>query len=122
MIGWRPDNEDAHIADLHINRKLKLDCNELSIFGVFDGHGSKYVSKFCSSFYTKELIQEKDLLTDTENVLINHNFQLDDCIKTPKGMEIIKAIAKDEDFSTDIDFKKEVLLSKDKEKNYLNKI
>ena len=41
MRGWRLDNEDAHIADVHLNKDGKFDCNELSIFGVFDGHGSK---------------------------------------------------------------------------------
>ena len=43
MQGWRCGMEDAHIAlDLH-----GKDGEEISVYGVFDGHGGKEVAEYC---------------------------------------------------------------------------
>jgi serine/threonine protein phosphatase PrpC len=39
MQGWRKGMEDSHIAALDIE-------NDISVFGVFDGHGGCEVAKF----------------------------------------------------------------------------
>jgi len=41
MQGWRVTMEDAHILSLDF-------CENLSFFGVFDGHGSSIIAKFCA--------------------------------------------------------------------------
>jgi len=45
--GLRPQNEDKHIILLNINGE-DTKKPPVNIFGVFDGHGGKYVSKFLS--------------------------------------------------------------------------
>lgn len=39
MQGWRTNMEDSHIC----NAKL---TDDVSVFGVFDGHGGKEVARF----------------------------------------------------------------------------
>jgi len=38
--------EDAHIAKLNVEKNI-------SIFGVFDGHGGMEVSEFCKRYFIK---------------------------------------------------------------------
>lgn len=49
--------EDAHISctDLAAIDSSVNDDN-ISVFGVFDGHGGKEVAKFCQVYFLKELI------------------------------------------------------------------
>jgi protein phosphatase 1G len=51
MQGWRRTMEDAHIcaAKLH-------DRADMSLFGVFDGHGGAEVAQFCAKYFIRELI------------------------------------------------------------------
>jgi len=48
MQGWRNTMEDAHItrADL---------TNDISVFGVFDGHGGKEAAIFVEKHFLEEL-------------------------------------------------------------------
>ena len=48
--GWRPSNEDAHVACLDIG-------NGNSFFGVFDGHGGPEVAIYVSQHIVQTLIQ-----------------------------------------------------------------
>lgn len=45
--------EDAHIAHLDIEENI-------SIFGVFDGHGGAEVAKFCKENFLKELLKNEE--------------------------------------------------------------
>eukprot|EP00747_Dinoflagellata_sp_TGD_P168418 gnl/TRDRNA2_/TRDRNA2_194744_c0_seq1.p1 gnl/TRDRNA2_/TRDRNA2_194744_c0~~gnl/TRDRNA2_/TRDRNA2_194744_c0_seq1.p1 ORF type:complete len:383 (-),score=89.64 gnl/TRDRNA2_/TRDRNA2_194744_c0_seq1:82-1230(-) len=51
MQGWRPDQEDAHVANADIGEEL-AGCG---IYCVFDGHGGKAVSAFCKLNFVAEL-------------------------------------------------------------------
>lgn len=48
MKGRRKTNEDAHIVKTYLNRNnnSKKDYAKVNIYGVFDGHGGPYVSKY----------------------------------------------------------------------------
>jgi hypothetical protein len=54
MQGWRRTMEDAHIcaAKLH-------DRDDMSLFGVFDGHGGAEVAQFCAKYLTRELLNSE---------------------------------------------------------------
>lgn len=49
MQGWRNGMEDAHILETNIKGE------DISIFGVFDGHGGKEVAKFVERHYINEI-------------------------------------------------------------------
>ena len=54
MQGWRKRQEDAHISDISIGEDKSID-----VFGVFDGHGGKEISKFVSNHFSDELKKRK---------------------------------------------------------------
>ena len=47
MQGWRLNMEDAHIAELELDAS-----KQLSLFGVFDGHGGREVATYCRKHFT----------------------------------------------------------------------
>jgi protein phosphatase 1G len=49
MQGWRKSMEDAHITALDIIE------GEVSLFGVFDGHGGQEVAIFVENHFVDEL-------------------------------------------------------------------
>jgi len=49
MQGWRNGMEDSHICETNI------DGEDISIFGVFDGHGGKEVAKFVELHFVEEI-------------------------------------------------------------------
>ena len=58
--GWRRNMEDAHIASTDISKYVKdveFKTDNMSVFGVFDGHGGKEVAKFAQLKFIRELTQ-----------------------------------------------------------------
>lgn len=51
MQGWRNGMEDAHICATDIGGE------DISIFGVFDGHGGKEVAKFVELHFVEEIVK-----------------------------------------------------------------
>jgi len=51
MQGWRKSQEDSHIADCDI-------AENISVFGVFDGHGGKEVSIYVKKHFTNLLTSD----------------------------------------------------------------
>ena len=49
MQGWRKSMEDAHVTNLDVIE------GEVSVFGVFDGHGGCEVARFVESHLVDEL-------------------------------------------------------------------
>jgi len=103
MQGWRVSMEDAHIAVLSlieeiekINKEIeskkddnseeneknktidKID-NDMSFFGVFDGHSGGIISKYASKELHKILMNDEDFkLKNYEKALKSAFFKLDD--------------------------------------------
>lgn len=53
MQGWRNTMEDSHITKVDLTP-------EISVFGVFDGHGGKEVAYFVERHFIEELMKNKN--------------------------------------------------------------
>ena len=51
MQGWRTKMEDSHIAQTNLP-------NNVSVFGVFDGHGDKHVATHIAERIPEEIRKE----------------------------------------------------------------
>ena len=95
MQGWRKRQEDAHISAISKGEKKDID-----VFGVFDGHGGKEISKFVSNHFTEEFMNNKNLLTDMPLALKETFIKMDEIMTKPESIEEIKKyarISKEED-------------------------
>ena len=89
MQGWRKRQEDAHISALSLGDEKKID-----VFGVFDGHGGKEISKFVSEHFIDELTKNNNLNTDMTQALKETFIKMDEIMQTPKSIEEIKKYAR----------------------------
>lgn len=55
LIGWRNTMEDAAITKTDLTP-------EISLFGVFDGHGGKEVSYYVEKHFTEELLKNTNFI------------------------------------------------------------
>ena len=85
MQGWRKRQEDSHIAAISKGEK-----NDIDIFGVFDGHGGKEISKFVSNHFIDELIKNKNISKDMSLALKETFLKMDEIMQTKDGLEEIK--------------------------------
>jgi hypothetical protein len=51
MQGWRRTMEDSHICTAKLRER-----DDMSMFGVFDGHGGAEVAQFCAKYFIRELV------------------------------------------------------------------
>ena len=89
MQGWRKRQEDAHISALSLGDEKKID-----VFGVFDGHGGKEISKFVSEHFIDELTKNNNLNTDMTQALKETFIKKEEIMQTPKSIEEIKKYAR----------------------------
>ena len=89
MQGWRKRQEDAHISAISLGEKKDID-----VFGVFDGHGGKEISKFVSNHFTEELEKNGNFKKDMSLALKETFIKMDAIMQTPESIEEIKKIAK----------------------------
>ena len=85
MQGWRKRQEDAHVAALSQGEK-----KDINIFGVFDGHGGKEISKFVSNHFIDELIKNENISKDMSLALKETFLKMDEIMQTKEGIEEIK--------------------------------
>lgn len=85
MQGWRKRQEDAHLAAVSQGDKKDID-----LFGVFDGHGGKEISKFVSNHFLKEFVANKNLPSDMKLALKETFIKMDEIMQTKEGIEEIK--------------------------------
>ncbi|KAG0619205.1 hypothetical protein M758_4G123500 [Ceratodon purpureus] len=88
MQGWRESMEDAHTAILNVDKDTST-----SIFGIFDGHGGKVVSKFCAKHLHKEVVKSEayangDLGASLENAFL----RMDEMMKGAKGWKELQIL------------------------------
>ena len=89
MQGWRKRQEDAHVSAVSLGEKKNID-----VFGVFDGHGGKEISKFVSNHFAKELEINKNVGTDMSLALKETFIKMDEIMQTPDSIEEIKKYAR----------------------------
>ena len=89
MQGWRKRQEDAHISAVSQGEGKDID-----VFGVFDGHGGKEISKFVSNHFTEELIKNSNLKTNMKQALKETFIKMDEIMQTEESIEEIKKYAR----------------------------
>ena len=89
MQGWRKRQEDAHVSAVSQGEKKNI-----NVFGVFDGHGGKEISKFVANHFTEELIKNTNLSTDVPLALKETFIKMDEIMVTPESIEEIKKYAR----------------------------
>jgi len=79
MQGWRRSMEDSHIAHVGLP-------NNVSLFGVFDGHGGQEVALFVKKYFAKELVKLASYKSqDYKSALEQTFFKMDSLMETAKG-------------------------------------
>jgi len=88
MQGWRVSMEDAHL--------IKPDFQgDLSLFGVFDGHGGKEVAEFVAKNLCEQLVSLPSFkMKNYEQSLIDCFLKMDQLIDTAKGRKALQEIAR----------------------------
>lgn len=90
MQGWRKRMEDSHISDIGIDPG-----NQISLFGVFDGHGGKEVSQFVKKYFTQEFLNSKSFkIGNFKNSLIETFLRMDELMLENNGKVELKKYAK----------------------------
>ena len=126
MQGWRKRQEDAHVAVVSKGEK-----KDINVFGVFDGHGGKEISKFVSNHFIEELIANKNLSTDMSLALKETFLKMDELMQTKEGIDEIKKYArqskedderqsKNEPANSQLKLLEQLMPAKDPEANDIN--
>ena len=126
MQGWRKRQEDAHVAGVSKGEK-----KDINVFGVFDGHGGKEISKFVSNHFIEELIANKNLSTDMSLALKETFLKMDELMQTKEGIDEIKKYArqskedderqsKNEPANSQLKLLEQLMPAKDPEANDIN--
>lgn len=93
MQGWRVNMEDAHIAKFNI-------APDVSVFGVFDGHGGKEVARFVERHFIEELLKNQSFKNGDYGASLTENFlRMDELLNTPEGRKELAAIKSGDDDS-----------------------
>jgi len=93
MQGWRVNMEDAHIAKFNI-------APEVSIFGVFDGHGGKEVARYVERHFIEELLKNQSFKNGDYGASLTENFlKMDELLQTTEGRKELAAIKSGDDDS-----------------------
>lgn len=74
MQGWRKNMEDAHIAVCDLDCQQAAADEQLSIFGVFDGHGGKEVALFTKDYFVKELVSNEAFQQKNYSLALKQTF------------------------------------------------
>jgi len=85
MQGWRTSMEDAHLTHLDFD-------DNLSLFGVFDGHGGKEVAHYASRHFSETLKSRPTYSTDLGTALQEAFLNLDEQMRSKKGRKELREI------------------------------
>ena len=102
MQGWRKRQEDAHLASVSNCEK-----KDIHVFGVFDGHGGKEISKFVSNHFMEELLKNKNLSSDMSLALKETFIKMDEIMQTKEGVEELKKYSRQSKEEDDLQSKNE---------------
>ena len=94
MQGWRVNMEDDHIADIDTEK-------EISVFGVFDGHGGQEVAKFCAKHFVEELKKNPNFASGKYKEALQETFlHMDVMILKDEGQAELKGLKMDSESGT----------------------
>ena len=83
--------EDTHIACTTLP-------NDISIFGVFDGHGGSEMAHYVKKHFIPTLLKNKAFLSqDYESALYQTFLAMDEMIQTQEGQQEIKSLMEEEE-------------------------
>jgi serine/threonine protein phosphatase PrpC len=86
MQGWRKSQEDSHIAATDV-------AENVSVFGVFDGHGGKEVSIYVKKHLVNELKSLASFKSGNYESALREVFKrMDDLLLTTTGEQELKKI------------------------------
>lgn len=89
MQGWRKTMEDAHVTALDVIE------GEVSVFGVFDGHGGCEVARFVENHLVEELKKNENFKKGNyRQALIDVFIALDKMLLTDAGKKELAKISK----------------------------
>lgn len=89
MQGWRHSMEDAHIARLDLTP-------ELSLFGVFDGHGGQEVAKFCEKFFPQILLQSEHFAAGKYKEALQETYlKMDEMLASEASLDVLKEFSEE---------------------------
>lgn len=110
--------EDAHIATISVGPN-----NHYHIFGVFDGHGGKEVSRFAKKHFVEELLNNQNFKRDDIKSALEETFlKIDQLLLTDEGKKELKKYykqSKKEDDEQDKEMKKKNKIRNDDFAQYL---
>jgi len=88
MQGWRKTMEDAHVTSLDVIE------GEISVFGVFDGHGGCEVARFVENHLVDELKKNENFKKGNyRQALIDVFLVLDRMLLTESGKKELVRIS-----------------------------
>jgi serine/threonine protein phosphatase PrpC len=80
---------------------------DIHVFGVFDGHGGKEISKFVSNHFMEELLKNKNLPSDMSLALKETFIKMDEIMQTKEGVEELKKYSRQSKEEDDLQSKNE---------------
>ena len=89
--GWRTKMEDSHIAQTGL-------ANNVSVFGVFDGHGGAEVAIFVKKHFTATLIKNENFIKSDYKKALHETFiKMDELLRTKEGIKELKEYKENEE-------------------------
>ena len=83
MQGWRDQMEDSTLTLLKLDEPL----SDISLFGIFDGHGGPMVSKICEQSFPLEICRQARSCDDLTTVLERAYTEIDAFLQTTGSLK-----------------------------------
>ena len=86
MQGWRDQMEDAALSLLKMDDPL----SDVSIFGIFDGHGGPMVAKICEQSFALEICRQAKSTSDLKIALEKSYTEIDAFLQTTGSLKNLR--------------------------------
>lgn len=96
MQGWRDSMEDAHLTVASLSEAVSEGTidggwSNVSLFGVFDGHGGFQVAKFCERHLPRAIASRPS--SNIGAAMAEAFVEMDQLLKEPQGMKEIRRLS-----------------------------
>jgi serine/threonine protein phosphatase PrpC len=86
MQGWRDQMEDASLSILKMDDPL----GDVSLFGIFDGHGGPMVAKICEQSFPLEICRQAKLSSDVKTALEKSYTEIDSFLQSTGSLKNLR--------------------------------